>query len=98
MINFNMDPQEALDQPRFKVELTNNDKVVGNKIFLEQGISEEVGDGLRGLGYNVECGKTFENFGRGQIIQQKLFTVEGERRRVYWAGSDPRGDGMAVGF
>lgn len=96
MIDFGMNPQEALDQPRFRVQLTNNDTVVGNNILLEQGISEKEGDGLRGLGYNVKSGQTFENFGKGQIIHQQL--SKESKQRVYWAGSDPRGDGMAVGF
>ena len=98
MIDFSMDPQEALDQPRFKVELTNHDKVVGNKVLLEQGILDQVGEELKALGYDVQSGVTFEDFGRGQIIQQQIVSNDNNQRRVYWAGSDPRSDGIAIGY
>lgn len=98
MIDFGMDPQAALDQPRFQVQLTNNDEVIGNQVLLEQGIPDEVGGDLRELGYNVLSGRTFEAFGRGQIIQQQIVSKDNEQRRVYWAGSDPRGDGMAISY
>jgi gamma-glutamyltranspeptidase/glutathione hydrolase len=97
MINFGMDPQEALDKPRFKVAVSNTDHAVGKTIQLEQGITQDVAEGLRTMGYNVEHDSTFLNFGRGQIIQEKMSGGK-EGRRVYWAGSDPRADGMAIGF
>ena len=99
MINFGMDPQEALDKPRFKVVVSNTDHAVGNIVQLEEGITLDVAEGLRTMGYNVEHGSTFLNFGRGQIIQERMSrSKDGGEVRVYWAGSDPRGDGMAVGF
>ena len=99
MINFGMDPQEALDKPRFRVVLSNTDKAVGNSIELERGISLDVAEGLRTIGYNVEHDCEFFNFGRGQIIQEKISRgKDRERLRVYWAGSDPRADGMSIGF
>jgi gamma-glutamyltranspeptidase/glutathione hydrolase len=97
MINFGMDPQEALDKPRFKVAVSNTDHAVGKTIQLEQGITQDVAEGLRTMGYNVEHNSTFLNFGWGQIIQEKMSGGK-EGRRVYWAGSDPRADGMAIGF
>ena len=94
-----MDPQQALDKPRFKVVVSNTDHTVGNTVQLEQGISQDVAKGLRTKGYNVEHDSTFLNFGRGQIIQEKMSrNKDGEKVRVYWAGSDPRADGMAIGF
>ena len=91
MIDFGMDPQEALDQPRFRIETSNVDKVVGNKISLEAGLPQEIAHGLKELGYSVNTEVEFSQFGRGQIIQKKT-------QCVYWAGSDARGDGIAIGF
>ena len=94
-----MDAQEALDKPRFKVIVSNRDQVVGNVIQLEKGISQDIAMDLRTKGYNVEHDCNFFNFGRGQIIQEKISkSKNGGSERVYWAGSDPRADGMAVGF
>ena len=99
MINFGMDAQEALDKPRFKVVVSNRDHAVGNVVQLEKGISQDIAMDLRAKGYNVEHDSHFFNFGRGQIIQEKISKSKNEGSvRVYWAGSDPRADGMAIGF
>jgi gamma-glutamyltranspeptidase/glutathione hydrolase len=99
MINFGMDVQEALDRPRFKVVLTNTDHAVGNIVQLEKGISQDIAEGLITKGYKVEHDSNFFNFGRGQIIQKKISrSKNGGEMHVYWAGSDPRADGMAIGF
>ncbi|XP_028406651.1 uncharacterized protein LOC114529104 [Dendronephthya gigantea] len=99
MIHYGMDPQEALDKPRFQVNVSNTDHTVGNTILLEQGISRHVAEDLRRMGYNVEHDTTFAMFGRGQIIQERMSKGKDEGKvRVYWAGSDPRADGMAMGF
>ena len=94
-----MDPQEALDKPRFNVVVKNTDVDVGNTIQLEKGITMDVAEGLRTMGYNVEHDSSFFNFGRGQIIQKKVsYSKDGKKMREYLAGSDPRADGMVVGF
>lgn len=99
MINFGMDPQEALDKPRFKVVVSNTDCAVGNTLQLERGMGRDVAEGLRTMGYNVEHDSSFENFGRGQIIQENSsWSKDGNKFRSYWAGSDGRADGLAIGF
>lgn len=66
------------------------------EVALEEGIGEEVAEGLRKLGHRAFIVKGWDRgrFGRGQIIRVK-HTEEG---RVYSAGSDLRGDGHAVGW
>ncbi|KAI5290021.1 hypothetical protein KEM55_008683, partial [Ascosphaera atra] len=86
---FGYSPQEALDSPRFCIAADKNDTV-----FLEEGIPEDVVDGLRKLGHKVKVltGLDREMFGRGQIIRSRR--VEGGKL-LFSAGSDQRGDGAA---
>jgi gamma-glutamyltranspeptidase/glutathione hydrolase len=94
---FGMSPQEALDAPRFLVGdgMPSADGTVSrNAVNLEEGIGQEVVDGLRKLGHNVHVVGGFDRgmFGRGQIIRVN----DHGGQRVYSAGSDPRGDGCAI--
>lgn len=94
---FGMDPQEALDAPRFCIGggMPNADGTVNNTVIsIEEGIAQEVVDGLRDLGHTVEVVTGHERalFGRGQIIRVK----DEEGIHVYTGGSDPRADGAAV--
>ena len=97
MIDFGMNPQEALDRPRLCIDASGD-----YKVCLEEGIPEETIQGLRELGHKVQGpvqGHARSLFGRGQIITKKKGRVkDGEERTVYWAGSDPRGDGMAIAY
>lgn len=61
MIDFNLNPQAALDAPR--VMWTE-----GNKIDVECDFSKEFIEGLKSLGHDVNVVKDFKNMGRGQII------------------------------
>ena len=63
-------------------------------VYLEEGISEETVMGLTQLGHRVKVLKGWERsaFGRGQVIRAH---VE-DGKTVYSAGSDLRGDGMAM--
>ncbi|KAJ5247604.1 hypothetical protein N7468_002587 [Penicillium chermesinum] len=92
MLAFGYHPQAALDAPRVLIEKPICEKR-NRKIIIEEGISEEVVEGLRRLGHQVEVQAGWDRsvFGRGQII--RVHYDEGQR--VYSAGSDPRGDGMA---
>ena len=91
-----MDPQTALDMPRFCVG-TGHRSAVG-AISLEQGIPESVIEDLEHLGHVINgpvCGFDRAVFGKGQIIHQRK---DKSGQGVLWAGSDPRGDGSAIGY
>lgn len=93
MLAFGYHPQAALDSPRFCLKAPL--EIGGDRtVAVEEGVSDEAIEGLRRLGHKVEVRKDWERwlFGRGQII--RVHYDEGQR--VYSAGSDPRGDGMAM--
>ncbi|KAJ6114996.1 gamma-glutamyltranspeptidase [Penicillium sp. IBT 16267x] len=88
MLAFNYHPQAALDAPRICIAA---DK---NAVYVEEGISSATIEGLKKLGHPIEVlsGWKRSMFGRGQIIRCHY----DDGKLVYSAGSDPRGDGMAV--
>jgi gamma-glutamyltranspeptidase/glutathione hydrolase len=94
MLAFKLDPQAALDAPRFCIgaEHMPGDGN-GRKVFLEEGISESVCKQLRNMGHEAEIvtGYNRSVFGRGQVIRSH---VE-DGLNVFSAGSDLRGDGAA---
>ncbi|KAL4788204.1 nucleophile aminohydrolase [Aspergillus varians] len=96
MLAFNYHPQAALDAPRVCIAAGNPElgKKLDRTVYVEEGISDEAVEGLRKLGHQVKVLKGWERgmFGRGQIIR----CHHEEGRVVYSAGSDLRGDGMAV--
>ncbi|XP_051873773.1 glutathione hydrolase-like YwrD proenzyme isoform X3 [Pristis pectinata] len=105
MMEFGMNPQEALDAPRFRVEYEKPDGAW--KLSLEEGISQLAAQDLITRGHSVSwpvSGHDRSLFGRGQIIAKgmwwKLWPVlTGEDNPgVLWAGSDPRADGCAFGY
>ena len=94
MLVFKLNPQSALDAPRFCIGAgTPDEGDVLDTVFLEEGISEEVAEELRSMGHKIEIVGGWKRglFGRGQIIRCHFE----EGRVVYSAGSDPRGDGGA---
>ncbi|KAL2866640.1 gamma-glutamyltransferase family protein [Aspergillus lucknowensis] len=96
MLAFNYHPQAALDSPRVCIAAGNAElgKALDRTVYVEEGISDEAVEGLRKLGHQVKVLKGWERgiFGRGQIIRCHY----DEGRLVYSAGSDLRGDGMAI--
>eukprot|EP00056_Hartaetosiga_gracilis_P010418 m.153573 g.153573 ORF g.153573 m.153573 type:complete len:514 (+) comp13310_c0_seq5:140-1681(+) len=97
MLLFGMNPQEALDAPRFCIGPGHEG--VSSDVCLEEGIDEKVFEALQAMGHAVEyrTGEGRSIFGRGQIIQQvHVNDSTGKSRRVFACGSDPRGDGMAI--
>ncbi|KAF8852156.1 putative gamma-glutamyltransferase ywrD [Acephala macrosclerotiorum] len=94
MLAFKHNPQAALDAPRFCIgaEGMPGDGN-GRKVFLEEGISDEVCQKLKMMGHETEIVKGYARsvFGRGQLIRSH---VE-DGMVVFSAGSDPRGDGAA---
>lgn len=89
MFEYNMDPQQALDTPRFCI----GDGSVGGAVSLEEGIPVKVMSELVQKGHPVMpvSGQGRAIFGRGQIIRKNAYGA-------WEAGSDPRADGLALGF
>jgi gamma-glutamyltranspeptidase/glutathione hydrolase len=83
-----MDPQSALDLPRFCI----TDGTSKGVVALEEGIPGRVVTNLAGRGHPVQKVRGWERaiFGRGQIILRDPVS------RVLTAGSDPRADGCAM--
>lgn len=84
MVDFGMDIQEALDFPRFFPDARTG--IVG----LEQGVSEDVAAGLCELGHMVVRAAAPWGGGQAIVIDWEQGTLAG--------GSDPRKDGMALGY
>jgi gamma-glutamyltranspeptidase/glutathione hydrolase len=83
-----LDPQAALDRPRFCIE----PDVKEGRISLEEGIPPETVAALQGMGHRLELVGGMERalFGRGQVIRRDPVTG------VLCGGSDPRADGCAM--
>ena len=84
MLTYGMNPQAALDAPRWKVN-------GGLSVDLEASAAPALRTGLAGLGHRFESvPDSYMDFGAGQFIVR----VDGG----YVAASDPRRDGQAAGF
>ena len=96
MLAFGYHPQAALDSPRICIAAGTPEigHPVDRTVWVEEGISEQAVEGLRKLGHSVEVlsGWARGRFGRGQIIR----VHHDDGQLVYSAGSDQRGDGMAL--
>ncbi|KAK3091689.1 hypothetical protein FSP39_021884 [Pinctada imbricata] len=96
MVEFGLDPQEAVDQPRICVG--GGYGFDSRYVSLEEGIEEGVVSKLKELGHSVDGPlKNFDRskFGKAQVIQRR---EAGNGKFAYWGGSDPRGDGMVIGY
>jgi gamma-glutamyltranspeptidase/glutathione hydrolase len=89
MTDDGLDPQAALDRPRFCLTTATPD----SRVELEDGIPLETMAALAQMGHAVVpvTGYARATFGRGQIIRC-------EPDGVLWGGSDPHADGCAIGF
>ncbi|XP_049911783.1 glutathione hydrolase-like YwrD proenzyme [Epinephelus moara] len=104
MLEFGMNPQQALDAPRVYVHY--DPKTHQWLVNLEEGIDQEVAEELRRRGHKVSwpiTGHQRAQFGRGQIITvgdwwNPSVNQADHPSRVLWAGSDPRADGCAQGY
>lgn len=103
MFDLGMDPQQALDAPRFFVSVADYSAgenifltmIKQPKVFLESPIPEQEAEDLRNRGHNIVSGVQGMKrsiFGRGQIIRRD------PKSGVLTAGSDPRADGCAMCF
>jgi gamma-glutamyltranspeptidase/glutathione hydrolase len=82
MLDYGMDPQEALDCPRVFFE--------GDKVLVEQSVPAAVIEGLRARGHDVAVREL--PFGGGQMV------VIDREAGVLIGASDPRKDGLALGY
>lgn len=102
MVQFGMNPQQALDAPRFYLEYVNKDEKW--HLYLEDGFPDDTAEDLKARGHLVHwpvTGRDRKLFGRGQIITKGDWWRSREMSdssKVWWAGSDPRADGCAMGY
>jgi gamma-glutamyltranspeptidase / glutathione hydrolase len=88
LVDDGLDPQSALDRPRFCIA----DGTSGGEVLLEEGFPNHTVQALVDLGHSVKVVSGIERsiFGRGQVILR-----DGDHG-VLWGGSDPRADGCAM--
>lgn len=82
LVDFGMDPQQALDAPRVFH--------YGGVLEVERGVSQAVVDGLAAKGHNVK--RSSEPFGGGQAV-----VIDWDKGTLTGA-SDHRKDGCALGY
>lgn len=87
LVDDQLDPQAALDRPRFCI----SDGSAAGEVGLEEGLPPRTLQALEARGHPVRWvqGHQRAQFGRGQIILRE------HGSEVLWAGSDPRADGTA---
>ncbi len=83
LVDFEMNPQAALDAPRFRI-------FEDGRLGLEESVSGHVRDGLRRMSHEIREDTTEEGFGGAQLILISEDTLQG--------ASDPRKDGCAIGY
>jgi gamma-glutamyltranspeptidase/glutathione hydrolase len=91
LIDDALDPQAALDRPRFCADVCPG---MAGILHLEDGLPHELSAGLAARDHRVKAGVSGHAramFGRGQVIEHR---PDG----VLIAGSDPRADGCAMGY
>ena len=88
LVDEGLDPQSALDLPRFCIDV----EEAGGRVALEEGIPADVISDLERMGHPVYTVSGYDRslFGRGQVILRDAETG------VLCAGSDPRADGCAM--
>jgi gamma-glutamyltranspeptidase/glutathione hydrolase len=89
LLDDQLDPQAALDLGRFQLE----EGLPEGAVLLEDGVPPAIAAELEKRGHRIRILSGLQRplFGLGQII---LRDSDG----VYWGGSDPRGDGCALGL
>jgi gamma-glutamyltranspeptidase/glutathione hydrolase len=88
LIDDALDPQAALDRPRFCIE----EGTASGSVAIEAGVLPQTLPSLEKLGHHVKLVSGMERalFGRGQII------LRDKASGVLLGGSDPRADGLAM--
>ena len=88
IVDNGLDPQSALDIPRFCIDV----EEAGGGVALEEGMPNKTMDALKKLGHPIYQVSGYDRalFGRGQVI------LRNAESGVLCAGSDPRADGCAM--
>jgi len=85
LVDFDMDPQTALDAPRFNW-------LQGRDVAVELAVGAKVRDELARRGHTLLPADATVHYGGGQVI------IRDPASGVLVAGSEPRNDGAAVGY
>jgi len=85
MIDFGMDPQTALDAPRFQW-------LKDKQVALETAVADDIRHSLQQRGHELLPKGSPLHYGGGQVI------VRDAESGVLIGGSEPRNDGTAVGW
>ena len=84
MLDFGLNPQEALDAPRWQW-------LGGKRIEVERGLAPETVEELRQRGHDIAVNDDFFTFGRGQIILR-------DENGVLIGATEPRADGLVAAW
>ena len=86
LIDFGLNPQEAVDAPRVR-------RLEGRTVYCEEGVAPAVVERLERLGHVIDPSATPVNkVGGAQLVYRN------PRSGVLWGASDRRKDGCAIGF
>jgi len=86
LVDHGMDPQTALDAPRFCLRPA----LPSGQVLIEEGIAHGTMHRLARLGHAVVPSTDRYLFGTGQVIVREAGTG------AYWGGTDPRADGAVA--
>lgn len=86
-VDYGLNPQAALDAPRWQI-------TQGLGVMLEYGVARNIVRELGRRGHDVAVEYRGEPFGKGQVI----WRMTGEAAGTLVAGTEPRCDGLAVGY
>ncbi len=94
VLDFGMDPQQAAEAPRWTHSPGTDPVSLGNPLTLamETRFPEATIEGLRARGHNVKVVGPWSAGGTFQLIQVD------QSKRIYLGGTDPRGEGLALGY
>lgn len=84
LVNFGLNPQEALDAPRWQW-------IKGLEVWLESGVPEAVSEALKERGHKVIRTEDTITFGRGQVIIK-------DENGVLCGATEPRAGGTIIGI
>ncbi|MBU1094662.1 MAG: gamma-glutamyltransferase [Firmicutes bacterium] len=85
LIDFKMNPQSALDAPRWQW-------MEGNHVTVEPDVPKRIVKGLIGKGHLIKVEPNLGSFGRGQII------MKNPKTGVYAGGTEKRADGTIAAY